>query len=752
MNHEVQTMNNGEAVKSNGNKIIVWIVKLGLLIVPVLPLVVTRSLFFPFITGRNFIFRIIIGIIFVFWLWLMMKDPSYRPKSSPILYAVVAFIVVLFLATIFGIWPYRSFWSNFERMEGFWGHWHYFLYFLMLASVFKTEADWKRFFGVSLGASAAVSIYALLQLLGKLDVHQGDERLDATMGNATYLAMYLVFHIFLLLYFFLKTRNVWWRLAFMLAGLFELFIVYRTATRGAMVGLLGGLLVVALVSALWSRGRARRIGLAVLAAVIAAPIIFWLVKDASFVRNSDVLVRFASISLKEGTTQSRFIIWNMAYQAWKERPVLGWGPESFVYIFSKYYDGRMWRQEPWFDRAHNAFFDWLAAAGAAGLLVYLGLFGSSVWVLIKLLKRKHLEPKVAGVMAGLLAAYFINNIFVFDNFTSYMLFFAVLAALHRHFVEWRHGAGRSIESLERVPNPTRAIISGAVGLMVVFSLYFFNVKPILAAGTILESLRLLTYSRDGGQVRDLSRGVEALKRGIELDTFGTGEIREQLAMYSEKVNQDPLTPSDQKAALTKFALEQMKMQKEASPYDIRARAFLATLYGTAGDYASAVTTAKEGLAVSYQRQQFYFILAEAYFKAGEEVLALETARQAYELAPEYPDAIHNYAILAIYAGHPKTAQDLLKKHFGSEVIGDAKYVNAYAALGDFGRVVLIWEKLVEASPANAAYRFNLASVYVKVFQDKKAIEQLEKAIELSPQFKDQGEAFIKQIKEGKIKR
>src|SRR3989344_2013985 len=130
---------------SNKN-IIGWAIKIGLFIVPVLPLVVTKSLFFPFITGRNFIFRILIEILFVLWLWLMMTDSKYQPRMSGIIYAFTAFIVILFLATIFSISPSKSFWSSFERMEGFFGMWHYFLYFLILISVFKNNVDWRNFF------------------------------------------------------------------------------------------------------------------------------------------------------------------------------------------------------------------------------------------------------------------------------------------------------------------------------------------------------------------------------------------------------------------------------------------------------------------------------------------------------------------------------------------------------------------------------------------------------------------------------
>ena len=57
----------------------------------------------------------------------------------------------------------------------------------------------------------------------------------------------------------------------------------------------------------------------------------------------------------------------------------------------------------------------------------------------------------------------------------------------------------------------------------------------------------------------------------------------------------------------------MKIQTENFPYDVRALAFISTLYSTAGDYANSILTAKKGLEVSLNRQQFYFLLAEAYF-------------------------------------------------------------------------------------------------------------------------------------------
>ena len=61
----------------------------------------------------------------------------------------------------------------------------------------------------------------------------------------------------------------------------------------------------------------------------------------------------------------------MSWQGVKEHPILGWGQENYIVLFNKYYDPKMYQQEPWFDRSHNVFFDWLVSGGILALLAYL---------------------------------------------------------------------------------------------------------------------------------------------------------------------------------------------------------------------------------------------------------------------------------------------------------------------------------------------------------------------------------------------
>src|SRR3989344_6912905 len=150
---------------------IVSVLKIGLFVLPALALIVAGNffanifmpgvgdLFFPFITGKNFFFRIVVEILFALWVTAAIFDKKYRPRTSPIFWAVLATMGVLTLSTIFGENPYRSFWSNYERMEGLVGFLHLFAYFLLLISVLKADKEWRRFFFVFSGAGAGAALF-----------------------------------------------------------------------------------------------------------------------------------------------------------------------------------------------------------------------------------------------------------------------------------------------------------------------------------------------------------------------------------------------------------------------------------------------------------------------------------------------------------------------------------------------------------------------------------------------------------------
>src|SRR3989339_1646027 len=279
------------------------------------------------------------------------------------------FAVIFALSSIFGENFYRSFWSNYERMEGLVTYLHLLAYFLVLAGSMKTERIWNWLFHTTLLASAIIAFYGIFQLFGVLQTHQGS-RLDATLGNASYLAVYMIFHIFLALALFYRAKD-FRKWIYLFVIILESFVLYHTATRGAILGIIGGLLISWLLIAVLSSNKKTRLAhMSLLAGVVIIISGFLFLKTADFVKTSPVLSRFAGISLTETTTESRLTIWKMSWRGFKEKPIFGWGQENFNLVFNKYYEPILYKQEPWFDRAHNVFFDRLTTNGIFGLLSY----------------------------------------------------------------------------------------------------------------------------------------------------------------------------------------------------------------------------------------------------------------------------------------------------------------------------------------------------------------------------------------------
>jgi len=353
-----------------------YVILIGLFAIPFVPLIVSASLFFPFVTGKAFVFRLIVEIIFACYLILAIRDKSYRPKFSWIFGALISFLIVMAAATIFAVNPFKAFWSNFERMEGYITLLHLGAYFIVLGSVLKTKELWNRLIATSLAGSVIMSGYCILQIFGKIAINQVGVRVDGPLGNAAYLGIYMVFHIFLAWILFIGTKSKWQRILLGAVALLDAVILYFTATRGAILGLLGGVVVALIYMVIKSEkgDNIRKVAAAGLLSLIVIVGLFFALKNVSFVQNSPVLSRFSSLSVSEIETQGRYYVWPMALKGFLDKPILGWGQEGFNFVFNKYYDPHMYNQEAWFDRAHSTPLDWLVAGGALGLLSYLSIF------------------------------------------------------------------------------------------------------------------------------------------------------------------------------------------------------------------------------------------------------------------------------------------------------------------------------------------------------------------------------------------
>lgn len=628
------------------------VVLLGFIAIPFIPFIVMgNSAFFPFIVGKNFAFRIVVEVMLAAWIVLAVIDPAYRPKKSYLLGSIVAFLGIITLAAIFGENPSKSFWSNFERMEGVVTYFHLFAYFIVASTVLSVRNLWRPYLNFHLAVGVLMALYGVSQWAGVFTIVQDGVRVNGTLGNAAYLGTYALFNVFLALFLMVHTgvTEVGSRVRMVVYGaiaLLQVFVLYYTATRGAMLGLIAGLGLTTILIALFERKRTalRKSAIGVLVALVVSVGGFIALRDASFVRESPVLSRFASISLSEKTTKSRFMVWNMAYQGFKERPVLGWGMENFNYVFNKYYDPRMYDQEQWFDRAHNVFFDWLIAGGFPALLTYLALFACALYCIWK---RAHMLSVIEkSVLTGLLGGYFFQNLFVFDNITSLIYFFTVLAfieSLSRGEYETSPVQKKNTRPQSR--EGYRAFVSAGAAILAIILIYTVNYRGYMQNTTLLRALT------ERSSTEGIAYNYALFREALAYDSFGTSETREQLAQMSlNSVERGKEIVGVQRDLLT-FTANELILQAQKLPHDARYQLFTGSFFSRVGQFDQAILYLEKARELSPKKQTILFELGSAYYNKGDRAKAEEVFRKAYELAPEYGEAKDLYLRISTENGN-----------------------------------------------------------------------------------------------------
>ena len=667
----------------------------GVFALPFLVLYVANSMFFPFISGKNFAFRIIVEIMAGAWIALALVNPAYRPRRTWLLWAFSLWVLWMAIADAFGVYPFKSFFSNYERMEGWITIAHLLTYFVVAQSILNTEKLWKQWWHTSLGVSLIVAFIGLLQLAGMVAINQSGARLDARIGNSTYLGVYMLFHVFIAV---LYLGRAWVEkvpgkrlgILFGYGAVIALnsFILFFTATRGAILGLVGGAAFSALLLVLMApRSRiAWRAGGAVVAVLLVLAGGFWAVREQTWVQNIEPLFRLKEIA-REGFPLARQLNIEMAIEGFKERPFLGWGQENYAAVFDKNYDPRMYAQEQWFDRTHNIVFDWLIAGGIFGLLGYLALH---FFALLAVWRSGAFALYERAVLSGLFAGYFFYLLFTFDNLTSYILFVALLAYITVRAAAAEPTEPTALPALSRQTLPYVAL--GAIVLTWGIA-WFVNAHMISANRMLIQAIS----SQAGGAARNL----EIFQEALALKRTGSQEVREQFSQATLSAIAAENVPQELKLRFFEAATTAMMNQTNEAPLNARAPFFLGVLLNRVSAFADAETALKIALERSPKKQGILFELGLNAFARNANDEALGYFKTAYELEPAYMQARVAYANALIQTSNFEEAENIARPFFESKAGPAEMYLSlagAYAGVNRVDRAVEILMLLKEAKP------------------------------------------------------
>lgn len=706
---------NAESLK----KYYIWGLKALVFAIPFLSLWIAYSMYFPYITGRNFAFRILVELALALWVALAFLDKKYRPKMTPIAWAVLAFTAVIGIADLLGSNPHLSFWSRLERMEGYLMVLHLAAYFFVTTNLFRTKKDWHTFFNLILVSGIGVGLYGIGQIAGVFKAIQGGGvRIDGTIGNPTYLAAYLTLVIATALILFFNAQKKWQKYYYGAVVAFELFVLFFTASRGAAFAFVVAVPLFSVLYLFFYRKAAgadlvfKRAVIGLLVFMIVVPAGIWLAKDTGFVKNNYILNRLTSLNFQERTIRSRFQIWGIAWNGFLERPVLGWGQENFLEVFSKYYDPRLYDQEPWFDRPHNIIFEWLINGGAVGLISYLALFGTLFWGTRKLLKKGFIDKKEGLVLIVMPVAYFLQNFFVFDNFNTYYLFFGFLAYVSSLVSEGEFGAVSDNQKMNAGTVATSQAVLASGLILALAVAYFINVRPMAEATGIITGLQMTADNTD-----PVGKAFGAFKSALSYNTFANSEALEQLTRTAGLLVNQPNIPDNVKIPFLQYAIQGMSGYLKQNPKDIRLHLMMGSLYQSLRNLNPqfsllARDEIKTALDLSPNKQQILFLLADNYLSTGENEKALELLKKAVALEPAYTDAQVNLAIVGILAGHGDIVPGVLKDLNDARVAGQPALSRDFPTsnyLASVKRIAMVYIQVGKIGEARNLYNLMLSA-------------------------------------------
>lgn len=637
------------------------------------PLLYIDAFFFPAISTKFFWFSLCIIVLSIAILAHYATTQNILRISLTLPDIFLCSIVgILALSTAMSDHPLLSFWSDFERLDGFVLWILLCIYYIGVACF--TLYTKSSYIAAFVASGLVVALFAIKQFA---DANLIEFRVDALMGNPLFLGQFALVMIGVALYGMVTRKNAAARYFYGATALLLGFVVLLSGSRGMTLALIFSALFGALlfstmrrryVEQLWSN-RLVRIGL--LISILLLPLLFYL---------SPVSERIDLSNFTEIETNNRYFIWEAALDMIAERPMLGWGLNQFQFHFYSHFEPRYFDPtliqfpERWFDKAHNAYLG-LGIAGGIGIpLLLLLTFG-----LLSVQLYRARTPQ-SFILLIALSALAVSMFFSFVTIVPLIVSVFLLAACRPY-------------------SPP------------MFQYQFTN-RPIIVAGSVIGVFAVLLFAwitlervNDSLSLRNaLDTNKDSFARGVALHaiqpelTFSSDALHvheTSLIALAEGITATS-TPEQKDTARSILATTTL------SPFfDVHPKLFYntAVAYARLGSLDIAQQIANDHLMADTNWLPFTTFTGALFLSGTPTPEAITFLEQQYERAPYHPITKSQYLALRIKNGDITNIQAQLAHHFSSPYVYDRDILLALIAVEENDYV----KKILRAQQERAAW-------------------------------------------------
>jgi len=738
-----------------------------------IPLIIFAQYLSPFHFGKMIIFRSLVEIMAVIYILLIISNKKYLPRWTPIVISFTVFTGLYVLASFTAVDFKYAFWGTLERMGGLFSFIHFWAFFIILISVFRKRADWQNLLRLSVlvGFFSILFGYGQHFKLGNFFIGwQHGGRVIGTIGNPALYAGYLLFILFLAIYLLFKIKNRSLERGFYISVLIlGIPMLHLTAVRGSVFAFWASLFLLGLFCVIFpakSWKYKKKIQSGILIALIIFLILVavtWAGRNSSWVQGVSWLKRVTNISLQTSTLQTRLWSWKSGLDAWKEKPILGWGPENFVIAHAKHFDPRHFTNigaETIWDRAHNMVLETLTTMGVLGCLSYLSIFFIIFFMLWRRFKEKNIDVIDMGVFGAIIIAYFVHNLFIFDTTANYLLFFLVVGYINFITIKEKNVTEKINEQAdslkekvfkEKRPSPFLVII---LIFLAVILIYKTNIEPARANYACTRAIL-------AGRAVMHQTAFDKYKEALSYKSYqGKYEIRHRLASFIIHYN-ELLRQKDNKISpeTLYYAIEEVEKNIQDHPMDYIPYLYIGRMYillipenqELAGQQAEAII--QEAIKINPRNPRAWYELGQARLSQKKYNEAIEAFQEALELNPVVPESLWFLGMTYFEAGNAQKALEYVKEAIAIgynyyESLNDTlRLIDLYKETKEYQKMVGAYKNAIKLQPKHAQFYASLAATYRILGDFENAIFYARQAGEIDESFKEEAELFIQILME-----
>lgn len=654
-----------------------WLVLLAIFFVPV---VFSTQTFDPFDLIKNYVFRIIVSLMFFFFALKLALRREVRFVYHPASYFLFAFLIWVFVATLDSVVPMTSLIGKYRRFEGLIAFFTYGVFFWLTVDIFaRDKRRIESAVKVALFTGILISTYGIMQFLGYDFFRWGKlpfeaRRSFATLGNPALLAGYLVTIFPLALGMAIFSKRPFNLALGTVATILSFTCLITAFNRTSWIAALLALICLAVI--IWYLHRKKAVEKwAVTNMVLTVTIlliVFVLLALVSQLQKTPLTVTERIKQLTEfggGSFAHRLEIWKAGLRMINADPLTGLGPDTFRATSRMYQGERYGHIAPDIvaDNAHN--YELQIAAGT-GMVGFLFLAAFIIYVFFEGLRVIYLRAFTdgggihfettrdlagLGINLGLLLsflAYFFQLLTSVSIIGSTLMWWFSFAAILSQGTALK-------EKTVRLASTAKAIML-AVLVALLAAFIYFNTRLLIADHyyfkakgatgypafiyeqemLIKKAMQLNPWQWD--YPAEMARSYfiayrytnskEMLERALHyallaesIDPF-EADVKAILAqIYLERSQFDPASIAEAEAVALKMT--------ELMPHHYISWLLLGECYYLQGRLQEAIEALEEAVRNNPRSDQAYYYLSKAYEKLGNKQMASRYMKKALEINP-----------------------------------------------------------------------------------------------------------------------